>query len=111
MIAANDTNLFDFLTEANAYYNLTQTLPTNKFDQRVTVCDLQTISRSQLYSLGFANWDGSLVLLPLWALGLIKHGEILTSISGDTVMVGKDYIDDDTRGGAIAFGFYPLTTG
>lgn len=35
----------------------------------------------------------------------LPEGTELTSISGDKVIKGKDYIDQDTRGGYLAFGF------
>lgn len=37
-------------------------------------------------------------------LALLPDGFELTSITGDKVIKGKDYIDGDTRGGHTAFG-------
>ena len=47
---------------------------------------------------------------PLWLLTLdelatVPEGSVLTSINGDTKVVGMDYIDDDTRFGYTAYGF------
>lgn len=78
--------------------------------RRVTVADLSAMDRNALYDLGFANWDGSLVLIPLWAFNYIADGETLTSISGDTAVKGSKEIDLDVRGGCIAFGFVHSTT-
>ena len=58
-----------------------------------------------LVDLGFGNWDGSLILLPEWVYPYIADGETLICISGETMVKGQDYIDQDTRGGWLAFGF------
>jgi hypothetical protein len=72
---------------------------------RVSIGDLQGIDCLDLFALGFANWDDEIMLVPLWALGLISIGEQLTSIIGERVVVGHDLIDTDTRGGCLAYGF------
>lgn len=48
----------------------------------------------------------------LWLLTLeefleVPDGTVLLSISDDTAVKGKDYIDDDTRFGCIAYGLTP----
>jgi len=73
--------------------------------ERVTVSDLCDISCQQLLGWGFKNWDGQNMLVPLWALDLLRPGEELICIDGQTVKVGEDSIDTDTRGGCIAYGF------
>jgi hypothetical protein len=54
------------------------------------------------------KWDdegeNSLWLLTPEELGKLPDGIILECIDGTKVTKGKDYIDDDTRGGYIAFG-------
>lgn len=72
---------------------------------KLTVHMLQQTPLSKLYAEGFGNWDGNLILLPLWALAHMAEGEKLVCIDGSQVTVGKDHIDDETRGGMIAFGF------
>lgn len=68
-------------------------------------CDMiQQVSLDSLYAAGFHNWDGTMVLLPLWAFKIMRSGERLKSIMGEYKTVGTDYIDDDTRGGCIAYG-------
>ncbi len=67
--------------------------------------EIMGINRSSLWTLGFANWDGKLVLIPLWAFHCIAPGEEVVSISGETKVIGKDEIDLDVRGGCIALGF------
>lgn len=37
----------------------------------------------------------------------VPDGTVLLSISDDTVVKGKDYIDDDIRFGVIAYGLTP----
>lgn len=71
---------------------------------KLTVSMLQQTPLGRLYVEGFRNWDGSLVLLPLWALAHMQTGEQLVCISGETATVGTHVIDDDTRGGCIAYG-------
>lgn len=73
--------------------------------ERVTVSDLCDISCHQLFGWGFNNWNGRTMLVPLWALDLIKTGEELVCIDGRSVKVGYDTIDTDTRGGCLAYGF------
>jgi len=97
----------DFLKECLAYYKLTSILPYNTFEERITTSQLRDIPLDQLYDLGFGNWDSDLLLLPLWALDLISPGETLTCISGQQAVVGQDSIDDDVRGGCVAWGFKP----
>lgn len=70
----------------------------------LTVSMLKQVPIQSLYAEGFRNWDGNMVLLPLWALSVMAEGEILECIDGFRVTVGTDHIDDDTRGGCIAFG-------
>lgn len=71
---------------------------------KLTVHLLQSVSVHRLYAEGFRNWDGTMLLLPLWALPHMQPGEQLECIDGRTVVVGTDAIDDDTRGGCIAYG-------
>ena len=74
--------------------------------ERVTVADLCNVSCQQLHGWGFKNWDGQNMLVPLWALDLLRPGEELICIDGRSVKVGyDDTIDTDTRGGCIAYGF------
>ena len=75
-------------------------------NRRLTLADFWTLTESEMNSLGFGKWgDSGLQLIPLWAFNYIADGEVLTSISGDTVIKGKDKIDLDVRFGCIAFGF------
>ena len=73
--------------------------------QRITIRELIDIDCKSLFAVGFGNWDGNIMLVPLYAIRLIKKGETLTDISNKTYIVGKDKIDNDTRGGCIAYGF------
>lgn len=71
---------------------------------KLTVSMLKQAPLERLYAEGFHNWDGDMVLLPLWALPVMDTGEVLECIDGSRVVVGTDHIDDDTRGGCIAYG-------
>ena len=51
------------------------------------------------------NWDGNgLWLVTPKELTELPDGIVLTCIDGSTAVKGKDYIDDDTRGGVLAYG-------
>lgn len=71
---------------------------------KLTMHMLQTVPLDRLYAEGFRNWDGDMILLPAWALAHMQPGETLTRIDGSPAVVGQDAIDDDTRGGCIAYG-------
>lgn len=71
---------------------------------KLTISMLQQTPLERLYVEGFRNWDGTMVLLPLWALAHMQTGESLTCIDNSVAVVGTDEIDDDTRGGCIAYG-------
>lgn len=73
--------------------------------RRVRVKDLQGTPSWDLLMLGFGNWDGNIMLLPLWALGIVAPGERLVSITGGSALVGTDEINTNTRGGCLAYGF------
>jgi len=51
-------------------------------------------------------WDdtSNLWLLTPAELERIPNGTVLTCIDGTTAVKGRDYIDDDTRAGHIAYG-------
>ena len=72
--------------------------------EKITCDMIQQVSLDSLYVEGFRNWDGTMVLLPLWALAHMQPGEQLKGIIDAYKTVGTDYIDDDTRGGCIAYG-------
>lgn len=72
---------------------------------KITVDELRQLSKDELYQHGFGNWDGTLVLLPIWFYDFIADGEELISIMGNVTIVGKDHFDTDHRGGFLAYGF------
>lgn len=71
---------------------------------QLTVSMLKEVAVPRLYQEGFRNWDGTMLLLPLWALAHMAPGSRLKCIDGSYATVGVDTIDNDTRGGCIAFG-------
>lgn len=82
-------------------------------ETRVSVTDL-TVSEATL--LGFPLWDGSgLRLVPFWLYRNLAEGQELTCIDGKKKAVTAEYqnhespgyIDNDHRGGALAYGFMP----
>jgi hypothetical protein len=69
--------------------------------------DLTDKTEAELLALGLRHWDESgLLLIPGKLYDQIPDGTKLTCISGQTVIKGKDSIDDDTRGGLIAYGVF-----
>lgn len=85
---------------------VTQVRLGGKCVERFSSQDLESVPLDKLYAHGFRNWDGKLLLLPLWALEYMEHGTVLHCIDGDQATVGVNQIDDDTRGGVIAFGIH-----
>jgi hypothetical protein len=57
-----------------------------------------------------ALWDVNnrpiLLLITPELLEVLPNGTILYSVTGRQVIVGTDYIDDDTRSGFLAYGFH-----
>jgi hypothetical protein len=51
--------------------------------------------------------DNDLWLLTIEEFIEVPNGTVLLSISDDTAVKGKDYIDDDTRFGCMAYGLTP----
>ena len=82
--------------------------------------DFSGISHAEAEMLGFPVWseDLDIRLIPLWLYRFIKPGQSLTCISGKTLIVPEDYmdsksagyIDNDHRGGFLAYGFVPSAT-
>lgn len=64
------------------------------------------LTPTQAYELGFRKWDeeDNLYLIPLWLYKALPDGLEVTSIDGDKLIVGKDYLDNDIRFGVLAFG-------
>jgi len=56
------------------------------------------------------RWDDKLWLFTPEEYNRIPDGTVLTSISGERVTKGTDYIDMDTRFGHIAYGINDPTT-
>jgi hypothetical protein len=71
--------------------------------QIITQEELKSVDRNILYSYGFGNWDGNLILIPLWLVSFMDKSEMVTSIMGTDETLGA--CDKDVRGGCIAYGF------
>ena len=81
---------------------------------RVNFADL-TDAEAEL--LGFPLWseETRMRMIPLWLYRHIAFGQTLTCIDGTTLVVAPNYeekgaegyIDNDHRGGALAYGFIP----
>lgn len=68
--------------------------------------NLEKLTKEELLSLGFRLWSktSGVLLVPAVLWDQIPDGVELTCIDGRTVIKGKDYIDDDTRAGLLAYG-------
>jgi hypothetical protein len=84
--------------------------------------DVTALDVEHLDALDFGLWSDEpddpahgLRLIPVWLYPFLKPGQTLTSIDGSTTVVGDDYtnssdpgyIDNDNRGGFIAYGVIP----
>lgn len=64
-------------------------------------------TKEELDEIGFRYWnrETGLLLIPYVIFKLTEDGTELKCISGSkTYVYGKDYTDDDHRGGLVAFG-------
>lgn len=91
--------------EVREVWENTESAFRKKRDWSITGDDIRAMTVEQRFSIGFLNWNGGLILIPLWALNYIADGEKLTSIDGKDVIKGVDEFSDDVRGGMIAYGF------
>lgn len=94
-----------FLFAAN--FKVTEKNPLDKvMSQYAEEYDLNPLdfTEANLRSWGCRNWDGEIILLAPWMIQFLPEGTILYDINNETVEVGKDKIDMDTRAGVVAFG-------
>lgn len=86
----------------------------NEIVKQLGRVSLEGLTKDEADMLGFGRWDeeSSLRLAPIWLYPFLTPGEKLHSISGDSTIVGEDYtnhdatgyIDNDQRGGYLAYG-------
>lgn len=69
--------------------------------------DLTKLDKEELSILGFKECDNGIMLIPLYLMPNIPEGTEVFSIMGGKAIVGTDHIDNDVRGGCIAYGIYP----
>lgn len=93
---------YSFVALSNTYTSFIDRL--KKYD-----LDFKSMSEKDLITLGFVKFTTSmktkLILVPLYLLKLVKKGTVLTSVNDNTVTIGIDHIDKDTRCGCLAYGF------
>lgn len=74
--------------------------------------DWNNLTREKLIASGFANWNtevpeiGEIYLIPLYLYRHIPSGIKLVTVNGEMVEAGE-HLDDDTRGGYLAYGVIP----
>lgn len=73
-----------------------------------TTVDVSGFTKNQFDELGFGTWDEEtgLRLIPLWLFPFISNDVEYTAIDGDKIK-GRDQMDNDHRGGFLAFGILP----
>jgi hypothetical protein len=67
----------------------------------------QLSDKNYLLGRGWRMWANTvpvLYLCPASDYEYVPDGTIMVSINGKEYIKGKDYIDDDTRGGLLAYG-------
>lgn len=68
----------------------------------LTADELKALGRDTLYQYGFGNWDGKIVLLPLWIVSFMEPSTQVMSIMGTASILAD--CDKDVRAGCIAYG-------
>lgn len=66
--------------------------------------DFSNLTADEAKELRFSRWDDDLWLIPLYLVPILPKGLEVTSIGGEKLIVGKDYIDNDIRCGCVAYG-------
>lgn len=69
----------------------------------LTIDDLISIGRDELYKIGFGNWNNNLILLPTWIVPFIEPTATVESINGRATTL--EDCDKDDRFGCLAYGF------
>jgi hypothetical protein len=90
------------LKELNEIFSNKSSFGRNSIDY-ITIDELQTVPKQKLFEYGFGNWDGGLILIPLWITYFMEPTTEIISISGDWSTISE--CDKDTRFGCIAYGF------
>ena len=90
----------------------------NKLIEELGRVNLSDLTINQVETLGWPTWSDDLpiILIPLYLYDFLDFGQTLTCIDGEEIMVApgynksgpnSNYIDNDNRGGFLAYGFYP----
>lgn len=68
--------------------------------------DFENLTVDEARELRFSKWsdESDLWLIPLYLKPLLPTGLKVTTIDGEVLEVGKDYLDDDIRFGVLAYG-------
>lgn len=76
-----------------------------KTKEEMQKIDYSTLSVGEMEFLGFRRYseDKNDYLVPLWLLRYLPTGTKLKSIFGEVKEVGVDYIENDVRGGCLAY--------
>ena len=66
--------------------------------------DWDHLTKKEAIELRFGKWNENLYLLPLYLLPIVPIGTKLTDIFGEEIIYDGTNVDDDIRGGCIAYG-------
>lgn len=72
----------------------------------LTLSQIKEMTIPQAIARGMRSWDRHLYLIPLADWKNWPDGCEVVSIIGETIIKGKDSINEDTRGGLLAYGIY-----
>ena len=105
----------NIIEETMGDYNQTQR--NEKMADGIGRVDFSNLTKEQAQDLGFGCWseENPIYLIPMYLYDYLEYGQTLESISGRKKVVGlnyqdpnsENYIDDDSRFGMLAYGFYP----
>jgi len=66
--------------------------------------DLSKLTRQEMFSLGFGNWDGEYLLIPIWLFRILPSDtSVICPVGGGYEEGTVSEVDDDIRGGCVAW--------
>lgn len=108
-------NLVNKISEVNLYTSWDESFKVKEIQESldefnkeiINYIDLNNLTQEEAKELGFKKYSEdkpNLWLIPLYLTPLLQEGFKVISIDGEEKIIGKDYIDDDSRYGCISYG-------
>lgn len=71
--------------------------------------DVEKLTKNQMLDLGFRLWseEHEFLLIPLWILPFLPERLTVCHLDGESEIVDKGELDNDHRGGMLAYGIMP----